>query len=135
MALLNDEIIRKLASEALSAREFSYSPYSKYRVGAALLTSSGRIFRGCNIENSAYPVTVCAERTAIFSAVASGEKDFCAIAVAGSSEHCVPCGSCLQVMSEFCNADFPVISVDSADKYYIHKLGELLPFMFSLNNK
>ena len=130
--MLNDDTLKILASEALKAREYSYSPYSKYRVGAALLCRSGKIFRGCNIENSAYPVTVCAERTAIFSAVASGEKDFIAIAVAGSSEHCVPCGSCLQVMSEFCTAEFPVISVDSEDKYYIHKLGELLPFMFTL---
>jgi len=121
-----------LAREALKARENSYSPYSNYRVGAALLTASGKVYRGCNIENSAYPVTVCAERTAIFSAVASGERDFIAIAVAGSSEHCTPCGSCLQVMSEFCNADFPVISVDSPEKVYIHTLGELLPFMFKL---
>ena len=134
MSAVNNEMLLKLAAEALEAREFSYSPYSNYRVGAALLTASGERFRGCNIENSSYPVTVCAERTAIFSAVASGEKEFIAIAVAGSSEHCVPCGSCLQVMSEFCGADFPVISVDSADKYYIHKLGELLPFMFSLKS-
>jgi len=133
MSILNPETIKTLALEAIEAREFSYSPYSKYRVGAALLTASGKIYRGCNIENSAYPVTVCAERTAIFTAVAAGEHEFTAIAVAGSSEHCVPCGSCLQVMSEFCTADFPVISVDSSDKYYIHKLGELLPYMFSLN--
>lgn len=130
--MINNENITKLAEEAVAARENSYSPYSNYRVGAALLTASGKIYRGCNIENSAYPVTVCAERTAIFSAVADGEREFKAIAVCGSSEHCTPCGSCLQVMSEFCGADFPVISVDSPDKVYVHKLGELLPFMFKL---
>ena len=136
MALLNDEIIRKLASEALSAREFSYSPYSKYRVGAALLTSSGRIFRGCNIENSSYSATVCAERTAFFKAIGEGKRDFSAIAIVGGkngdySSPCTPCGVCLQVMSEFCGDGFKIL-LQNGDGINELTLKELLPNSFKL---
>jgi cytidine deaminase len=98
--MLTDELRKKLTASALEARKWAYAPYSNYPVGAALLTASGRIYDGVNIENAAYPDTICAERVAIFKAVSEGERDFVAMAVAtinGGS----PCGSCRQVLAEF----------------------------------
>lgn len=122
-------------SDAQKARQKSYSPYSHFRVGAALLTKSGKIYTGCNIENAAYTPTVCAERTAIFKAVSDGERDFEALAVIGGAEggtadFCAPCGVCRQVIAEFCNKDFKII-LGNEDKFKAYTLDGLLPFAFT----
>lgn len=121
---------KDLFNIAISAAGNSYSPYSEFRVGAALLTADGRIFTGCNIENASYSMTMCAERTAIFKAVSDGYTDFSAIAVAGSSTNdfsmpCVPCGACLQVLTEFCSDDFIIVLADGE-----HKFSDFLPNKF-----
>ena len=125
---------RKLIERALEAREFSYSPYSHFRVGAALLGRSGKVYTGCNIENRAYGPTNCAERTAFFKAVSEGERDFAAIAITGGEEElvwCYPCGVCRQVMAEFCDGDeFQIICGKSPEEYKVYTLSELLPEMF-----
>lgn len=97
---LTDEVRQKLLDMAIQARRWAYAPYSNYAVGAALLTSSGKIYDGVNIENAAYPTTICAERVAVFKAVSEGERDFVAIAVVTSNAG-TPCGSCRQVLAEF----------------------------------
>ena len=122
--------IKDLFNIAISAAGNSYSPYSEFRVGAALLTADGRIFTGCNIENASYSMTMCAERTAIFKAVSDGYTDFSAIAVAGSSTNdfsmpCIPCGACLQVLTEFCADDFIIVLADGE-----HKFSDFLPNKF-----
>jgi len=127
---------KELMKLAIKARENAYSKYSSFSVGAALLTKSGKVFIGCNVENAAFSPTCCAERTAFFSAVAAGERDFSAIAVCGgkvgeSRIKCMPCGVCRQVMSEFCNEDFKIIIEDGEDLSEL-TLGELLPFSFNL---
>ena len=123
-----------LIQAALLARENSYSPYSHFRVGAALLCTDGKIYSGCNIENRAYGPTNCAERTAFFKAVSEGEREFLAIAIVGGEDApvwCYPCGVCRQVMAEFCQADsFRVICARSVSEYKEYNLGELLPEMF-----
>jgi cytidine deaminase len=124
----------ELFQEAVNASSYSYSKYSGFHVGAALLTEDGKIFTGCNIENASYSMTVCAERTAIFKAVSEGYTKFAAIAVAGSSDDdfsspCTPCGACLQVMSEFCDDEFVIVLSDGA-----HKLGDFLPKRFTEEN-
>ena len=125
-----------LIQKALEARKNSYSPYSKFKVGAALLTKSGEIYCGANIENAAYGATNCAERTAFFSAVYDGHREFSAIAIAGGAgeepdNYCYPCGVCRQVMREFCNPhEFRIIIVKSAGCYKEYSLDELLPFGF-----
>lgn len=128
--------MQKLINAALEARKNSYSPYSGYSVGAAILTADGDIFTGCNIECASYGATVCAERTAIFSAVAAGHRSFTAIAVTGGRENEAdmpyPCGICRQVLSEFCDSDFKIIVAKNEEDYEEHTLGELLPFGFSL---
>ena len=129
---------RDLALCAIDAMKKSYSPYSHFTVGAALLTKEGKIYTGANIENASYTPTVCAERNAIFTAVHEGERDFEAIAIVGGHEGDVkgitaPCGVCRQVMSEFCSPDFKVILVTSEEgDYEITTLGELLPYCFKL---
>lgn len=117
----------KLYRTAIKASENSYSPYSHFSVGAALLTRDGKIFTGCNIENMSFSLTICAERTAIFKAVSEGIKDFEAIAVYGTKNPCIPCGACLQVMSEFCPPDFKIILSDG-----VHTLKEFLPNVFKM---
>lgn len=104
----------ELMEKAVKARKHSYCPYSHYAVGAALLTSDGKIYTGCNIENASFSPTNCAERTAFFKAVSEGKRNFTAIAVSGGPEGslssgCTPCGVCRQVMSEFCGEDFKII--------------------------
>ena len=129
---------KELVTAALDARKRSYSPYSHFAVGAALLTSDGNVFTGCNIENAAYSPSICAERVAFAKAVSEGYREFTKIAIAGGPadalelSYCPPCGVCRQVMSEFCDRDFEIILVKSADEYEIHTLGELLPLGFSL---
>ena len=132
-------ILKELCSLALKARESSYSPYSNIKVGAALLTRSGKIYTGCNIENAAYSPTVCAERVAIFKAVSEGEKEFAAIAIAGGANEMPdrefpPCGVCRQVMAEFCDTDFKVYLVKSETEYTELSLGDLLPYGFGKEN-
>ena len=119
---------------AVKAAQNSYSPYSHFRVGAALLTSEGKVFTGCNIENSSFSLTNCAERTAIFKAVSEGFHDFGMIAVAGCADDdftkpCMPCGACLQVLSEFCSDDFVILLSNG-----MFKLSELMPMRFSGEN-
>lgn len=127
---------KQLIEKAVEAMENSYAPYSNFKVGAALLTKSGRVFTGCNIENSAYSPTICAERTAFFKAISEGERKFTAIAVVGgkggkTSSFCPPCGVCRQVMAEFCEKDFMIILFDGKlTKAY--SLEKLLPVTFSL---
>ncbi len=127
-----------LVRQAQAAREKSYSPYSHFRVGAALLTRSGKIYTGCNIENAAYSATVCAERTAIFKAVSEGESDFEALAIVGGKEGepletCPPCGVCRQVMAEFCPKDFKII-LGNINKFEVYTLDMLLPLTFTSEN-
>ncbi len=123
-----------LIREAYEAQKFSYAPYSKFYVGAALLTAQGRIHRGCNIENAAYSPTNCAERTAIFKAVSEGERDFEAIAIVGSrDEYLPPCGMCRQVMQEFCDRKtFQIILAKAPEDYRAYRLEEMLPEAFGL---
>ena len=124
---------QELIREAIAARKRSYSPYSQFLVGAALLGSSGKVYPGCNIENAAYTPTNCAERTAFFKAVSEGERDFTAIAISGDADdYLYPCGVCRQVMSEFCKADtFQIILVKEDGTYKIFTLEELLPGAFT----
>ena len=132
------ELYSALMAAALAAREYSYSPYSGYRVGAALLGSDGRVFTGCNVENAGYTPTNCAERTAVFKAISEGTRAFTAIAVVGGSGDtldaaCTPCGVCRQVLAEFCSPDMPVI-LGTPEEIRVMTLGELLPFAFTKKN-
>lgn len=133
---LTKEKYSELISLAKSARGRSYSPYSHFAVGAALLCASGKIYTGTNVENSSYSATLCAERVAIFYAVAEGKRDFSAIAVVGgdavgeSREECRPCAVCLQVMSEFCDGDFEIVTEDGEGGFRVYTLSELLPNPF-----
>ncbi len=124
---------KKLIEEAICAKENAYVPYSRFRVGAALLAKSGRIYRGCNIENAAFTPTNCAERTAFFKAVSEGEKEFLAIVVNGDADdYLFPCGVCRQVMAEFCNQEeFRIITAKSTEDYRVFTLKELLPGAFN----
>ncbi len=126
---------KDLVMLAKDAMKNSYAPYSNYNVGAALLTKNGNIYKGCNIENASYSVTNCAERTAIFSAIANGEKEFTAICVVGGkngeiTDYAMPCGVCRQALAEFCDADFKVYVGISEDEIKEFTLGELLPYSF-----
>jgi len=133
---LSQGMIAKLIETATAQLAYSYSPYSGFKVGAALLAESGRIYTGCNIENSAFSPTNCAERTAFFKAVSEGERKFRAICIIGgkdiSETVCTPpCGVCRQVMAEFCDPKkFKVILASGREKYRILRLEELLPFGF-----
>ena len=129
----------ELIRYAMNARENSYSPYSRFAVGAALVTSSGKVYTGCNIENAAFSPTNCAERTAAFKAVSEGERDFLAIAICGGpadndvTDYCHPCGVCRQVLCEFSMPEkFIVISAISEEKYKAATLDKLLPDYFKL---
>ena len=132
---------KNLVEMALEARKLSYAPYSKFKVGAALLGTNGIVYMGCNVENASYSATNCAERTAIFSAVAEGQKEFEAIAIVGGHEDaselelCAPCGVCRQVLREFCNPEkFEVILAKNAEDYKVFTLEELLPMSFGPEN-
>lgn len=138
---LEQTVIQKLIAGAIDARKKSYSPYSHFQVGAALLTGDGQIITGCNIENAAYGPTNCAERTAFFKAVSDGIRDFRAIAIVGSPEgdevtqYAYPCGVCRQVMMEFCNpAFFQIIVAKSEQDYRVMTLQEILPEGFGPDN-
>ncbi|VGO15534.1 Cytidine deaminase [Pontiella desulfatans] len=122
----------ELIEAAIQAAGNAHAPYSGYHVGAALLCVDGTVFTGCNVENASYGLTNCAERTAIFSAVAAGHKEFKAMAIAATKEPTpFPCGACRQVMAEFCGPDLPVY-VAQAEGFEATTLGELLPKCFDL---
>lgn len=121
-----------LVNKALEARDNAYVPYSNFRVGAAVLTVDEKIFTGCNVENSSYGATICAERTAIVKAVSAGESELIAIAIASdSSSLTFPCGICRQVISEFANEDTKFICSNKNGEYKIYNMDELLPHAFS----
>ena len=137
---MEKELIEKLIDTAIAQLAYSYTPYSHFKVGAALLTRDGKLYTGCNIENAAYTPTNCAERTAFFKAVSEGERSFRAICVVGGkdgvlTEYAAPCGVCRQVMMEFCNPDeFQIILAVSREKYDVFTLRELLPLGFGPDN-
>ena len=126
----------ELVRQALAAMKFAYVPYSGFTVGAALLTKSGKVYLGCNIENAAYGPSNCAERTAIFKAVSEGEREFAAIAVVGGKDGVAadifpPCGVCRQVMQEFCAPNFMIYMGRGDDSYEAVPLEQLLPYGFN----
>ena len=133
---LGGGLMRELIKKAFEARMNSYSPYSGFQVGAALLCDDGTVYTGCNIENAAYGPSNCAERTAIFKAVSEGKRSFTRIAIVGGHEGesvaPTPCGVCRQVMAEFCDPAFEIIMAVSEDDYEVMTLGELLQKGFSL---
>ena len=131
----------ELIQEAKKARQRSYSPYSGFRVGAALLTKGGKVYHGCNIENAAYSPTNCAERTAFFRAIYEGEREFEKIAVVGAlgdrepDDTCAPCGVCRQVMMEFCDPEtFRVVLANGKDEQLEILLKDLVPYGFGGKN-
>lgn len=136
VAVMEQVMIEKLIDIAIEQLEFSYTPYSNFKVGAALLTRSGEIYTGCNIENASYTPTNCAERTAFFKAVSEGVRDFQAICIVGGkdgklTEYTAPCGVCRQVMIEFCNPKtFQIIIAVDKERYEIYTLEELMPLGF-----
>ena len=133
---MNNKELVKLAFDAMQK---AYAPYSNYKVGAALLAKSEKVYLGCNVENASYSPTNCAERTAFFKAISEGEREFAKIAIVGGKEGNVtdlfmPCGVCRQVMAEFCDSNFEVIVARSVDDFSVYKLSELLPHGFSKEN-
>ena len=125
---------QKLILSAIKAKEKSYSPYSKFRVGASVLCADGKIYGGANIENASYPCGICAERSAIVHAMANGEKDFVAMAIVSDAEKFTyPCGICRQFLSEF-NNNLEIILAKNKDDYTITTLSDLLPNAFDKND-
>ena len=130
---MKPEELNALAVEAMG---HSYSPYSGYKVGAALLCADGTVYQGCNIENAAFTPTVCAERTAFFKALYDGHRDFAALSVCGGKDGVLgepfyPCGVCRQVMQEFCGPEFPIYMGRGDGSYVAVRLDELLPYGFT----
>lgn len=122
----------QLMEESKIARENAYVPYSKFKVGAALLSKEGKVYHGCNIENAAYSMTNCAERTAVFKAVSEGVRDFSSLAVVADTEGPVsPCGACRQVIAEFCEPTMPVYLINLKGNVLETTVAELLPGAFS----
>ncbi len=130
---------RELLAAAEGARQNAYAPYSHFTVGAALLCADGSVVTGCNVENASYPLGNCAERTAIFAAIAAGKRKFSALAIVGGNENkpadtlCPPCGACRQVMREFCAPDFPVF-LKNGNETVKRTLSDLLPDSFGPDN-
>ena len=129
---MTDLELMQLAEEA---RKFSYCPYSHFAVGAALISKSGKVYTGCNVESSSYTPTNCAERTAVFKAISEGESNFEAIAVIGAPEgetgkFCAPCGVCRQVLREFCEPKTFRVLLGTTDSVKAYTLAELLPISF-----
>lgn len=137
---MDKNLIEQMIELAIKQLEFSYAPYSGFKVGAVLLAKDGTIYTGCNIENAAYTPTNCAERTAFFKAVSEGVRKFRAICIVGGkdgvlTEYASPCGVCRQVMMEFCDPDtFQIILATSKEQYKILSLKELLPLGFGPDN-
>lgn len=138
--MMNESVAKQLIQNAIEAMKYSYSPYSHFCVGAALLTMDGKIYRGCNIENAAFTATNCAERTAFFKAVSEGEKEFEAICIVGGkngvlTEYAAPCGICRQVMMEFCDPEtFKIVLAVDEINYTEYTLKELMPVGFGPGN-
>lgn len=136
VAVMEQVMIEKLIDTAIEQLKFSYTPYSNFKVGAALLAKNGEIFTGCNIENASYTPTNCAERTAFFKAVSEGVREFRAICIVGGkdgklTEYTAPCGVCRQVMMEFCDPKtFQIILAVDKERYEIYTLEELMPLGF-----
>lgn len=134
-----DTVINNLITKALEVQKNSYSPYSNFCVGAALLCQNGKVFTGCNIESVSFTPTICAERTAIAKAVSENVRDFKMIAIVGKKrngrkediDYISPCGVCRQMLAEFCDKDFKVILAKNVDDYKIYTLEQLLPCSFS----
>jgi len=132
--------VKELIEQAIQAMEYAYTPYSGFRVGAALLAENGKIYQGCNIENAAYTPSNCAERTAFFKAVGEGTRKFEAICIVGGkdgilTEYTAPCGVCRQVMMEFCDPEtFQIILAKDPNNYQIYTLKEMLPMGFGPGN-
>ncbi len=137
---MEQKLIDEMIDLAIAQLKYSYTPYSGFKVGAALLTADGKFYTGCNIENAAYSPTNCAERTAFFKAVSEGERDFRAICIVGGkdgvlTEYAAPCGVCRQVMMEFCNPDtFQIILATGKEQYEVFTLRGLLPLGFGPDN-
>ena len=137
---MDKNLTQMLIEKAMEQLQFSYTPYSNFKVGAALLAKNGTIYGGCNIESASYTPTNCAERTAFFKAVSEGVREFDAICIVGGkdgvlTEDAAPCGVCRQVMMEFCNPDtFQIILATRKEQYEIFTLKELLPLGFGPNN-
>lgn len=135
-SLVSRSVIKNLIREAIDSLKTAYTPYSNFRVGSALLTTSQRIYTGCNIENASYGATICAERTAFSKAISEGENRFAAIAIVGGNngmvlDYCPPCGVCRQVMREFVDPNkFLVVLAKSEEEYQTFFLEELLPLSF-----
>ncbi|MCX6992593.1 MAG: cytidine deaminase [Kiritimatiellaeota bacterium] len=126
---------KNLIKKAVAAMRRAYAPYSRFCVGAALLTREGRIFQGCNVENASYGLTLCAERTALGAAVAAGHRRFTALAVASNGQSApMPCGACLQALAEFCRPDFAIVTAAAQNPaaMVIYPLKDLLPRAFRL---
>ena len=136
---LSKKLLDELLTNAAEAMRNSYSPYSKFKVGAALLTKSGKIYKGTNIENASYGLTICAERSAIFSAVTAGEREFEALAIVFSQKDLgplsTPCGACRQVMAEFSSPDMPIYTADLSTgkpaRIVRKKLKDFYPYPFT----
>ena len=131
--VMNQEKMVELLQKAIEAKTKSYSPYSNFKVGAALISEDGRIYTGCNIENASYGLAICAERTTIVKAASDGVRKIIALAInLDSDEIGYPCGACLQVMAEFMDNDAPVLVSNNKGEYKIYKFIELYPFPFRL---
>lgn len=138
MTDINTDTIKNMINLAIEQIKYSYAPYSGFKVGAVLMSKTGKLYTGCNIENAAYTPTNCAERTAFFKAISQGEREFMGICIVGGKggkieEMTAPCGVCRQVMMEFCNPEsFEIILAVNENNYKIFKLKEILPLGFGL---
>lgn len=138
--IMSRSVVRNLIREAIDAMKYSYTPYSEFKVGSALLSSKQKIYSGCNIENASFTPTNCAERTSMFKAISEGDREFVAIAIVGGKngvieDYCPPCGVCRQVLREFVDPKrFLVIIAKSEDDYLLYFLEELLPMSFGPDN-
>ena len=140
MTDINTDTIKNMINLAIEQIKYSYAPYSDFKVGAVLMSKTGKLYTGCNIENAAYTPTNCAERTAFFKAISQGEREFMGICIVGGKvgkieEMTAPCGVCSQVMMEFCNPEsFEIILAVNENNYKIFKLKEILPLGFGPEN-
>ncbi|KAK4525488.1 hypothetical protein GAYE_SCF13G3396 [Galdieria yellowstonensis] len=132
-SILDNSLVASLIKEAKAAKLYAYVPYSRFPVGASVISSSYRIYSGCNVENSSFGLTICAERTAIVKAISEGDLEFLAVMVVTDKDNYIwPCGACRQFLSEFGN--IPIISMKNDGSLQMHMLSHLLPFHFSKND-
>lgn len=136
---MDTKLIQELIRQALAARQNAYAPYSHFKVGASLLTDTGEIFSGANVENASYGATICAERSAILQAIFHGQKQIAAIAIVGFAEdskidYAYPCGICRQVLNEFSTAKTIIIVAKSIETYEVYTMAEMLPHGFGPDN-